>query len=497
MCCLPSLVRERRLRNMMPGIYHDPGEAKQGGRPAHKRFGGCLPCHSKTCAPKNLKTPIPCESRVNYAKFSHDSRLVLTVSRDGTVGLWNTEGRPTTPPLPHGGTLLAVDFSPDDLVLATGATDGTARFWDTATGELISSYRHEAMVNHLFYSADGQSLFSGLYNVLSEDGPLKPYTVEVWKIPQETRALAWLEGLAELASGWRNRSGAELTRLTTGDLKKNWLALRAQHEEAFAVSPERSLDWHLRQGRDAERAADWKLAAMHLQTVLDARPDTGLIDDLAGIRLRLPSGTNAAALFPLRDPTTESRLIDLTRYYNAALTESWQQRHAYLSNDLSSLPAGQQSLAGVAWDIRGIIQVTSQQLRDVSPPWPAKVENISIGQVCQRLHFLHSACFDRSKPLQTIGQYLVRFEDGSEVEVPIVLGKDVLDWVVEPEAHMPAPVVAWVGQNTYSRNRGNRKIRLFKSTWENPRPHVRVTTIDFVSTMKQAAPFLIAITAEP
>lgn len=68
---------------------------------------------------------------------------------------------------------------------------------------------------------------------------------------------------------------------------------------------------------------------------------------------------------------------------------------------------------------------------------------------------------------------------------------------MEPDPNLPTPVIAWVGQNTYSRNCGNRKIRLFKSTWENPRPLVRVTSIDFVSTMKQAAPFLIAITAEP
>jgi hypothetical protein len=35
------------------------------------------------------------------------------------------------------------------------------------------------------------------------------------------------------------------------------------------------------------------------------------------------------------------------------------------------------------------------------------------------------------------------------------------------------------------------------STWENPRPEIEVTTIDFVSAMSRCGPFLIALTAEP
>ncbi|MBM3838096.1 MAG: hypothetical protein FJ398_09050 [Verrucomicrobia bacterium] len=38
---------------------------------------------------------------------------------------------------------------------------------------------------------------------------------------------------------------------------------------------------------------------------------------------------------------------------------------------------------------------------------------------------------------------------------------------------------------------------LYKLTWENPRPDVGVERIDYVSNRTSAAPFLIAITAEP
>jgi len=39
-------------------------------------------------------------------------------------------------------------------------------------------------------------------------------------------------------------------------------------------------------------------------------------------------------------------------------------------------------------------------------------------------------------------------------------------------------------------------IQLFKTTWHNPRPATEITSVDFISEMKNGAPFLIAITAD-
>jgi hypothetical protein len=38
---------------------------------------------------------------------------------------------------------------------------------------------------------------------------------------------------------------------------------------------------------------------------------------------------------------------------------------------------------------------------------------------------------------------------------------------------------------------------LTKSTWVNPMPQTEIASIDYVSAMTTAEPFLIAITAEP
>ena len=53
--------------------------------------------------------------------------------------------------------------------------------------------------------------------------------------------------------------------------------------------------------------------------------------------------------------------------------------------------------------------------------------------------------------------------------------------------------VAWIGNNVRSRAR-NYRLQLFRRTWENPTPEVEITSIDFVSAITGAAPFLIAIT---
>jgi hypothetical protein len=39
-------------------------------------------------------------------------------------------------------------------------------------------------------------------------------------------------------------------------------------------------------------------------------------------------------------------------------------------------------------------------------------------------------------------------------------------------------------------------LRLYRASWDNPRPDEQVTSIDYVSRMTAFAPFLIAITVE-
>ena len=93
-----------------------------------------------------------------------------------------------------------------------------------------------------------------------------------------------------------------------------------------------------------------------------------------------------------------------------------------------------------------------------------------------------------------IGRYIVHFATGEQREIPLVLGRDLVDWHTQPRRN-ETYVTAWAGENPKSRKMG-KQIRLFKSTWQNPLPSVEVRSVDFVATCSGPCPFLVALTVE-
>jgi hypothetical protein len=174
------------------------------------------------------------------------------------------------------------------------------------------------------------------------------------------------------------------------------------------------------------------------------------------------------------------------------------------------------SFAGIAFDVRGLIQLDGRppddsakslpgdksfrvKFRSKPPEYPERVAGIRVDQQCKALHFLHACAYSTTNGA-TIGAFRVRFADGSEKEVPIVYGPDVRDWWNysnrSPQAGDAAAV--WEGANpAMVRHGGVRSIQLFKTAWTNSTPLVAITRIDYESKLAGAAPFLVAITAEP
>ncbi|HEX4646733.1 MAG TPA: hypothetical protein VH598_14100 [Verrucomicrobiae bacterium] len=197
--------------------------------------------------------------------------------------------------------------------------------------------------------------------------------------------------------------------------------------------------------------------------------------------------------FPKRDSAAPPDLISLTDFYNALLTDSW---HGSTGNDLAALPSGLQTLAGVQWDVRGIVQLASKS--PSSKKFPEQVIGIKVNQKCRKLNFLHAAGFGRIEDEGAqIGVYIIHIATNHmRMEVPIVYGQDVRNWhVLKDEPPAKDLVVAWNGDNEVSKRQGH-SLRLFKTTWVNILPDVPIETIDFVSSLANPAPFLIAITAE-
>jgi tetratricopeptide (TPR) repeat protein len=182
-------------------------------------------------------------------------------------------------------------------------------------------------------------------------------------------------------------------------------------------------------------------------------------------RLDEAAADNRAALnLPALDPNTKPQLPDLSPSYNAALTESRLQGD---HNDLASLPRGVQTLAGVDFDVRGLIRLNARASRN----YPKEMRAIRVGQPCERLHFLHAADNARSvREGVEVGKYVVHYVDGRQVEIPLVVGKDLADmrdWWRNPERpwkhtalENKSLVIAWTGTNAASKACG-RSICLF------------------------------------
>src|SRR5580765_631422 len=115
------------------------------------------------------------------------------------------------------------------------------------------------------------------------------------------------------------------------------------------------------------------------------------------------TGESEPRHFPARDPNAPEQCLDLTKFYNAMLSESW---HGGRENTLAELASGLQRFGGVQFDARGIIQLGSKSTTN----FPAEIHGIGVHQKSRRIQFLHAAAWgnppDNGKH---IADYIVHF----------------------------------------------------------------------------------------
>lgn len=189
-----------------------------------------------------------------------------------------------------------------------------------------------------------------------------------------------------------------------------------------------------------------------------------------------------------RDPKADKTSIDLTKYYTLGLDEDASGVYGYT---LSALPKGLQKLGNAQYDLRGIVQVSGKVFAARNKVFPPAVKGIKLGLKCHTLSFLHASRWTEQNGVQ-IGSYVIHYANGQTREIPIIFGVDLRDWLPswDPGAAANGPPVGWQGRD------GNLDILLFEKQWPNPLPDVEISSIDMVSSMTQAAPFLVAVTAQ-
>jgi hypothetical protein len=264
-----------------------------------------------------------------------------------------------------------------------------------------------------------------------------------------------------------------------GDLPVTGLSLTESHgviETGAVPADARRFDFE--PGRNQRRVARLRLPPPNFATLTSAKEQL-------------------ARLIPDRLPWTPEQCVDLTEYYNAALIQSWHS--GMLSNSLDMLPPGLLQLGKSVFDVRGIIQVSGIDLRNAElkvhkpgPGYPRQINGIKIGKFCRELHLLQAAGWHAEDGTR-VGSYIVHYADQQQQVIPIVYGEDVRDW--NGSSDMSTELTH--GQLVWSAiNNAGLHVRLFKTTWINPMPENEIVSLDYTTAMANAAPFLIAITAE-
>ena len=105
----------------------------------------------------------------------------------------------------------------------------------------------------------------------------------------------------------------------------------------------------------------------------------------------------------------------------------------------------------------------------------------------------------RASEWNRVGAYVVHYNDGSTERIPIVYGRDLVNWWFWGRGFQEVPTdarVAWTGPNDISETNQGLQVRLFAMTWTNPHPEKEITTLDVVSAGTLCDPFLVAATLE-
>ncbi len=138
---------------------------------------------------------------VKSVRFNAQGDRLATASFDGTVRIWDLDGREQFVYRGHEDAVQDVSWHPDGQRLASASLDGTVRIWSTDGTTKAMLPDHDAPVNTVAWNPNGKLLVSGCENKTirywNEDGAAGP-VVEAHIGP--VKSLAWNFNGSQLAS---------------------------------------------------------------------------------------------------------------------------------------------------------------------------------------------------------------------------------------------------------------------------------------------------------
>ncbi|MFN7140812.1 MAG: hypothetical protein ACK4UN_15860 [Limisphaerales bacterium] len=159
------------------------------------------------------------------------------------------------------------------------------------------------------------------------------------------------------------------------------------------------------------------------------------------------------------------------------------------------VPKGKQELAGVPYQVEGMIRLYGQ----IPPPhgtvYRDKVEGIKVGRKFQGLYLLHGTGWTTEDGVE-IAQVIFNYLDGSRHASPLIYGEHVRDWW-KRESQSPDAVKDPNSKIVWQGSRDGIGLRFYQTILFNPKPDKEVVTIDLVSSRSAVTPAIIAMSVGP
>jgi WD40 repeat protein/serine/threonine protein kinase len=430
--------------------------------------------------------------------FDPRGERVAAACGDFFVRVWDVRtGASLLAPLPTGETPYRLAYSSDGRFLAAGGTVGVY-VWDASTGEAISPVLRPdvvySFVNDIHFSSDGRRIAGA-----------GPAVAHIWDLAPEAYTLQQWQVISDAFSGQRLNPRNELEPLRSSAFSNAWHTAHAQFPALFVNTDEQVINRLFHNVLSEQYQRDtmpsletWRATLPFLDRLIRHDPSDDFWRKRRALAwLHLGDLKRAAADDPKlavspRDSRATARQIDLSAHYNRSLAKGGFL--GSIENDLSQLPQGLREFEETLFDVRGIVAVGG--LCPDGREWPPEVMNIRVGAKCRTLDFLQATIFDVQSEAR-VGSYVLHYVDGQATELPLVYGKDLRNWWTVPGEpnETPNATVVWTGNTPLAAANG-KTIRLWKRTYENPRPDVEIAHLDFVSAMAFPAPFVVAITIE-
>ena len=161
-------------------------------------------------------------------------------------------------------------------------------------------------------------------------------------------------------------------------------------------------------------------------------------------------------------------------------------------NDLREMPDGLVEMEGTPFLIlpAKITLPSAIMLGGAAMPgsFPKRVDGIEVNANLTALDFLHG-CAHAADSGAAVGKYVIHYEDGKTAAIDLVYSRSIHAW--DDQSAAMSYGFAW-----RARAQDGRLIGVSELRWKNPRPDVKVMSIDFISEDTEASPFLLALTAE-